>query len=53
MQRPRYQLRNFDWITFALIFAITFILWWIPYLSDVLKIVAISAILYLFVKSLT
>jgi hypothetical protein len=51
MQRPRYNLK-IDWITFALIFVITFVLYWIPYLSDLLRIVAIAAILYLFVKSL-
>jgi hypothetical protein len=51
MQRPRFQLRNFDLVTFALIFAVSFILYMIPYLKDLLIIVAISAVLYTFVKS--
>jgi hypothetical protein len=50
MQRlPR--LRT-DWITFALIFIISLILYLIPYLRELLIIVAIAAILYTFVKSL-
>ncbi len=51
MQRPRYQLR-IDWITFILIFVITIVLYLIPYLRDLLIVVAITAILYTFVKSL-
>jgi len=52
MQRPRYQLRNVDWITFALIFVIAYILSWIPYLDRLLAVAAISAVLYIFFKSL-
>ncbi len=51
MQRPRYQLR-IDWITFILIFVIAIVLYLIPYLRDLLIVVAITAILYTFVKSL-
>lgn len=50
MQRLR-RLRA-DWITFALIFIISLILYLIPYLRELLIIVAIAAILYTFVKSL-
>ncbi|MGZ4907442.1 MAG: hypothetical protein ACXV5F_02130 [Halobacteriota archaeon] len=51
MQRPRYRLR-IDWITFILIFVIAIVLWFIPYLHELLIIAAITAILYTFVKSL-
>jgi hypothetical protein len=51
MQRPRYPLR-IDWITLALVFVISLILWWIPVLHDLLIIAAITVILYTFVKSL-
>ena len=51
MQRPRYQLR-IDWITFILIFVISLVLYLIPYLRELLIIVAIAVILYTFVKSL-
>jgi chromate transport protein ChrA len=51
MQRPRYQLR-IDWITLALVFIISLILYEIPYLHDLLIIAAITVILYTFVKSL-
>jgi hypothetical protein len=50
MQRPR-QLR-IDWITFILIFVISLVLYLIPYLRELLIVVAIAAILYTFVKSL-
>ncbi len=51
MRRPRYQLR-IDWVTFILIFVIAIVLWLIPYLHDLLIVVAIAAILYTFIKSL-
>ena len=51
MQRPRYQLK-IDWITFALIFVISLILYLIPYLHELLIIVVIAVILYTFAKSL-
>jgi chromate transport protein ChrA len=51
MQRPRYPLR-IDWITLALIFVISLILYYIPYLHELLIIAAITVILYTFVKSL-
>jgi hypothetical protein len=51
MQRPRYQLR-IDWITFILIFVVSLVLYLIPYVRDLLIVVAIAAILYTFVKTL-
>ena len=50
MQRLRRL--KIDWITFALIFVISLILYLIPYLRELLIIVAIAAVLYMFVKNL-
>ncbi len=50
MQRPRRQSNN--WIIFALVFVISLILYLIPYLRELLMIVAIAAILYMFVKNI-